>query len=426
VLNVDLRIPAPHMFLLTERAPYKGLWGGRGGAKSHSAARALVARITEKNTRVLCGREFQTSIKDSVHYLLCDTIQELGLSSYFDMQDRVIKGINKSEVLYRGIARNIQEIKSMEKLDIVWLEEAANTSNRSLETLIPTIRRDGSELWATWNTINLNDPIHEMFVTNKRPDAIAKHVNWNDNPFLPAKLDAERRYMLANDPDAYDHVWQGAERKVTAATIFRGKYEVTAFETPTWARFFHGADWGFADDPTVLIRSFMGPDLPNLMNPELKGDESCLYIDKEAYAHRIEMEEIPALFNTIPNVRQWPIYADSARPESISYVARNGNFNIHPSEKWEGCVEDGIEHLRAFKKIYIHQSCTHMHEEARLYSFKVDPKDDRVILPIVVDKHNHCWDAVRYSLGPYIQRRGNLSTWAKLTKRRVAQVAQRI
>jgi phage terminase large subunit len=159
-----------------------------------------------------------------------------------------------------------------------------------------------------------------------------------------------------------------------------------------------GADWGFANDPTALVRSWM--------------HDERLFIDFEAFGYKTEIDETPALFDRVPGARIWPIKGDPARPETISYMRRQG-FNITGAEKWEGCVEDGITHLKGFRQIVIHERCKHMQDERRLYRYKVDPKTQEV-LPLIVDKHNHGWDSVRYSLDGYIQRRGVNSVWARL------------
>jgi phage terminase large subunit len=114
----------------------------------------------------------------------------------------------------------------------------------------------------------------------------------------------------------------------------------------------------------------------------------------------------------VPGVRDWPIKADAARPETISYMRRQG-FHISAADKWDGCVEDGIAHLKGFRRIVIHERCKQMNDERRLYRYKVDAKTGEV-LPVIVDKHNHGWDAIRYSLDGYIQRRGGLGVWSRL------------
>jgi phage terminase large subunit len=383
---------------LFQPSRYKCYWGGRGGAKSWALARALLLKAVAGQLRILCARELQTSIADSVHRLLSDQIQAMNLDPYFEVARNSIKSVTGSEFLFKGIRHSVQEIKSLEGVDICWVEEAQSVSAASWEILIPTIRKQSSEIWISFNPVEESDPTYQRFVLHPPPDAIVRKVGWEDNPWFPATLDAERRYMLELDLEAYEHIWGGHCRKISEAVIFAKRVSIEAFDTPDGARFFHGADWGFANDPTALVRCFIQDD--------------CLYIDQEAFGYGVEIDETPQLFDSIPTARYWPIKADSSRPETISYMRRRG-FNIMPAEKWEGSVEDGIAHLKGFRRIVIHQRCKHLQEERRLYSYKVDPKT-REVLPIIVDKHNHGWDAIRYSLDGYIQRRGGMGVWAQL------------
>ncbi|WP_042687239.1 PBSX family phage terminase large subunit, partial [Candidatus Glomeribacter gigasporarum] len=211
------------------------------------------------------------------------------------------------------------------------------------------------------------------------------------------------------DPQAYDHIWEGHCRRLSDAVIFGQRVRVETFETPLDARFYFGADWGFANDPTALIRCFV--------------QDECLYIDHEAFGYQVELDDLPKLFaggratdgrqfEGIPGARDWPIKADSARPETISYLQRQG-FRIEAAAKWPGSVEDGIAHLKGFKHIVIHERCTQLRQEARLYSYKVDARTGD-ILPLIEDKHNHGWDAVRYSLDGYIRDPDGLAVWQRL------------
>lgn len=387
-------------------ARYKVYWGGRGSGKTRSFARALVQLAYHGKETVLCAREFQNSIKDSVHRVIRNEITAQGLDRYFKVTDDSIKSWTGSEFIFKGLHRNEDGIKSTEGITRCWVEEGQRVTKESWQSLIPTIRGDGSEIWVSFNPLQEDDATPKRFINPEVPlrRSIVKKVSWRDNPWFPKELDEERRYMLASDPDAYDHVWEGNFRKITEAVIFRNKYEVRAFETPPGVRFFFGADWGFANDPTAVIRCFI--------------IDNTLYIDYESFGYGIDFPELPQLFDRIPEIRQWPIKADCARPETISYMARMG-FNISAAEKWPGSVEDGIAHLRGFDKIVIHERCEHVATEARLYSFKVDKKqlDDKgqpVVLPIIVDAHNHGWDAGRYSLDGYIKKRGNAGMWEGL------------
>lgn len=344
--------------------------------------------------RFLNAREYQNSIADSVHKLLTDLIDRYGWRSFYTVtKDRII-GRNGTEFIFCGLHHNVQEIKSKEGIDVCWVEEAQNVSAESWAVLLPTIRKDGSEIWISFNPQRVDDPTYD-FVLHPRPDSIVEQVNYNKNPFFPAALEAERRYMLEVDPEGYRHVWLGECVTMTDALVFKGKFEVRPFETPRDARFYYGADWGFSRDPSVLVRCFILQD--------------TLYIDQEAYGVQVDIDDLArkpgepgrSMFDEVPESRRWPIYADSARPETISYVAQRG-FNVMPADKWTGSIEDGVAYLRSFRRIVIHERCRHTAHEFASYSYKVDPRTEE-ILPRIVDKDNHCIDALRYALSRLIR-----------------------
>lgn len=372
---------------------YKVYYGGRGGGKSWAFARALILRALERPTRILCAREFQASINDSVLHLLESQISEMGLASYFKTTRTSISASNGSEFIFKGLHHNINEIKSTEGIDICWVEEAQSVSEDSWKTLIPTIRREGSEIWISFNPLNEDDPTYQRFVVSPQPNCIVRKVSWRDiGAFFPDVLNMERLHMLQHDPDAYQHVWEGDVLRISDAVIFKGKFEVLAFETPMNARFYHGVDWGFAKDPTCLIRAYI--------------IGNCLYIDREAWGIGVDLDDTPTLFNTIETARSWPLKADSARPETISYMVKRG-YSITGAKKWQGSVEDGIAFLRSFDRIYIHQCCRHTAENFRLYSYKTD-KLTGDVLPVVLDRHNHAPDALRYAFDGLIRQRGKV------------------
>jgi phage terminase large subunit len=395
-----MRKRADKFAVLFQRARYKVLYGGRGGAKSWIIARTLIRLAARHRLRILCARQFQTSIADSVHKLLCDQIEAMGLSDEFYITDKSIESRTGSEFIFKGLEKSIREIKSLEGVDICWVEEAQSVSKSNWEILIPTIRKEHSEIWVSFNPDDENDATYQRFVVNPPPNSIVVKVGWEDNPWFPSTLDAERRHMLAVDPEAYEHVWGGFPRKISDAIIFNKRVSFETFETPPGVRFLFGADWGFATDPTALTRSWI--------------DDETLFVDYEAFGYGVEIDETPALFRSVAGAEEWPIKADSARPETISYMRRAG-FNVTAAEKWPGSVEDGVAHLKGFKRIVVHERCKHVAQEFRLYSYKVD-KQSGDILPIIVDKHNHGIDAIRYSLDGYIQRRGAMGVWAKLAQ----------
>lgn len=189
---------------------FKVYYGGRGSGKSESFARALLIKGLEKKQIILCTRELQVSIQDSVHRLLAETIHKEGLADRYDILQTTIRHkTNGTEFLFKGLKHNIAEIKGLQGVDICWAEEAENISDRSWEYLIPTIRKEGSEIWVSYNPRNITDPTHQRFVINQRDDAYVCKVSYRDNPFFPAVLQKEMEHLKSIDPEAYDHIWEG-------------------------------------------------------------------------------------------------------------------------------------------------------------------------------------------------------------------------
>ena len=370
---------------------YKVFYGGRGSAKSWSVARALLLLGYQRKLRILCSREYQRSIAESVHRLLCEQIDALGLSGFYSTTRDTIRGQNGTEFIFKGLHFNPTEIKSTEGVDVCWIEEAQSVSADSWETLSPTIRKEYSEIWVTFNPMDEADPTYQRFVASPSDDAFVQKVNYDKNPYFPDVLRKEMEWVKARDYEAYLHIWEGEVRKHSNAVIFSGRYKVEEFETDRDARFFHGCDWGFAQDPTALIRCYI--------------KDRTLYIDREAWGVGVDLDETPALFDTIETSRSWPIKADNARPETISFMRRRG-FHISGAKKWAGSIEDGIEYLKSLD-IVIHPRCRHTIDEFNHYSYKVD-KQTGDVLPIVVDAWNHCIDALRYSQDGLIKGRGQM------------------
>lgn len=385
---MNFELPEKLIFYISEQKRYKVSYGGRGSGKSWTAGRCLILLAMKSKIRVLCTRQLQTSIKDSVHKLLCDSIYALGLEAFFEITRDTIRCYNGSEFIFKGLQNQTNEIKSIEGIDICWVEEAQSVSEDSWAILIPTIRKEDSEIWVTFNPDREEDATYQRFVKNPPPDSTVQLVNYYDNPWFPEVLRKEMEYDKEVNYSKYEHVWLGKTVIDTDAQVYHGKFELKDFETPQNVTFFYGADWGFANDPTAVIRCFI--------------KEQCLYIDYESGGVGVEFEELPALFDKIPEIRRWDIRADSARPETISYMARQ-QFKIKACPKWKGSVEDGIEYIRSFRKIYVHSRCKHTYEEFKFYSYKQD-KNTGDILPVVLDKDNHWLDALRYALNPYIQK----------------------
>ncbi|MGO1074881.1 PBSX family phage terminase large subunit [Inquilinus sp. CA228] len=388
---------APVFEPLLEPSRYKAAYGGRGSGKSHAFAELLVRRCIEAApVRAVCIREVQRSLDQSVKRLIEDKIQALGVGAAFRVQADRILTPGGGRIIFQGMQNHTAEsIKSLEGYDIAWVEEAQALSIRSLDLLRPTLRKPGSELWFSWNPTRSDDPVDALFRDGTPPPgSVLVPVKYSDNPHFPEVLQAEMEWDRARDPDKHQHVWLGGYRTFSEARVFEN-WKVEAFETPADASFLFGADWGFARDPTVLVRCFVAG--------------RTLFVDHEAYQVGCEIDRTPALFDTVPGSRRGQIIADSARPETISYMQRNGFGSIKGSTKGAGSVQDGIEFLKAHD-IVVHPRCRHLIDELALYSYRTHPKTG-VILAEVEDRENHAIDALRYAVEG--QRRGGYDTSMK-------------
>lgn len=380
---------------------YKVLKGGRGSAKSYSVARLLLIKALNKNCKVLCSREFQNSIADSVHSLIVEQAEEIGVIDKLKVHNNYIESkVNESKFLFKGVHRNVQSIKSIPGLTDLWLEEAQTTSAASWEVLIPTMRENGSEIWVTYNPESEDDPTHLKFCGPKGPpeDALVIEANWRDNPWFPEVLEKEKEHMKRTNPDLYEHIWEGQVRTNSDAQIFKGKFEVSDFEiNPSWDGPYFGVDWGFSVDPLAIVKCYVDVARNHLIISHETGDVG------------VDIDKTRAYLDRIPEIKQYPILADNSRPETISYVSRQG-YNISAAAKWPGSVEDGIEWIKSFDKVLIHSRCQNTFREFRKYSYKIDRLTGLVTTKIV-DAENHYIDAIRYAYEPLISagRMGILS-----------------
>jgi phage terminase large subunit len=389
-----LNVPTPKAFgfLFTPTLGalrYRVAYGGRGSAKSWQFARALLVHGLTSPLRILCAREYQASIRDSVHRVLADQIEMLGLASFYTVQESAILGANGTEFLFKGLRRDIAQIKSTEGIDLCWVEEAEAVSDHSWRTLIPTIRKPASEIWVTFNPAMESDPTYQRFVKTPPERSVVRLVSYLDNPWFPAVLKEEADALLRADPEAHAHVWGGKPWARSDAQVLSGKWRVAEF-TPGdgWQGPYYGADWGFAHDPTTLVR--------------LWTHDGRLYLEHEAGGVQLDTDATVRAFDEVPDARKYAIRSDSARPETIAEMRKRG-FRTEAAPKWAGSVQDGIQHLRSYTDIVIHPRCKRAIEEARLWRYKTDPRTEEV-LPHLVSGNDHIWDAVRYALAPLIKK----------------------
>lgn len=408
--------------LAGERVRHRVFHGGRGGAKSRTIATELLVRGAKRVERILCAREFQKSIKDSVKRLLDDEINRLGLgllgNGFYISTEKEIRGRNGTVFVFHGLHRNENGIRSVEGVTLCWVEEARFVTQDSLDALIPTIREEGSEIWWTYNPKDPADPVDNLFrgPAGPPPGSIVVEVNWYDNPWFPATLARGMEYDQRRDEDKYRHIWLGRYLQRSEAKVFKN-WKVRPFEVPEDAVLRSGADWGFSIDPTVLVQAFIGKWSGEAWesDPIADSDGNVLFVAHEAYEVGCQIDDTPALFAGdddevhpskrrwenrlgkpgIPNARRWKIIADSARPEIIAYLKARG-FNIEPAAKGAGSVEEGVTFLQNYD-ICVHPRCTHVADELTTYSYKVD-KATNEVLPVLADKDNHTIDALRYAL----------------------------
>lgn len=381
--NRTLEIATPRWFLpLLAESRYKGAHGGRGSGKSHAFAEYVVERCLMAKTNVVCIREVQRSLAQSVKRLIEDKIESMGLGKYFTCQESKTITPHGGQILYTGMQNHTADsIKSLEGTDIAWVEEAQNLSQRSLDLLRPTIRAEHSELLFSWNPNDPTDPIEKLLRSDTPPpNSIIVEANFVDNPWMPQVLKDELEYDRKRDFDKFQHIWMGQYRKSTEARVFKN-WEVEEFDRPDGTVYRLGADWGFSVDPSVLVRC------------SVEGNR--LYIDHEAYMLGCEIVNLPDLFDRVPESRKWFITADSARPETINYMQTNGYPKMNSATKGKGSIEEGIAFLQSFD-IIVHPRCVHVIDELNSYSYKRDKLTDE-ILPILEDKNNHLIDSLRYA-----------------------------
>ena len=375
---------------------YRVLRGGRGSGKSFSVAKMSAIWGAVKSIRILCTREFQNSIKQSFYAEVVNAINsEPWLQSVYEVgRDYIRHKTNGTEYLFAGLRHNIESIKSMAQIDLCIVEEAEQVPHTSWQALIPTIRAPGSEIIIIYNPKRRDSWVARQFDGDKLPPRTkVVTVNHDGNPWFSRELEEQRLHdMETLDPALYRHIWEGAYYEQSNAQVFAGRYEIGIF-TPceSWQGPYFGLDFGFANDPTAGVKVWIY--------------DECLYIEHDFSRVKLELDETAnALIEALPNVENYTIRADSARPESISYLKHHGLPKIKACEKGKGSVEDGVEFIKSFKKVIIHERCKETQKEFDLYSYKIDRLSGD-ILPQLVDANNHVIDALRYALEPIMKRK---------------------
>ncbi len=382
----DFDIPVAEVFWpLLKPARYKVARGGRGSAKSHFFAGLAISTAAFQPKRFLCLREYQKSLHMSAKSLLELKIKTYGMERFFNVQEKRIRSHAGALFVFEGMqSHNAHSLMSFEDFDVAWFEQAEVASQRSLDILRPTLRKDDSELWFSWNPQDAGDPI-QFLIDDPPPGTVSVEANWRTNPWFPNVLRLEMEYDRGRDIDKFNHIWEGGFRASSEARVFRNWIveEFDVAEIDGLSGPYGGADWGFAVDPTVLIRVWV--DQANRR----------LLVDYEVWAIGCKIVDTAELFDHVPGAREMRIRADSARPETIDHIRGEG-FNIVAAHKGPGSVEEGVEFLKSYD-IAVHPRCRHVIDELTHYSWEVDRLTGEPTNKMA-DKANHTIDALRYAL----------------------------
>jgi len=385
-----LRIKTPRWSvpLLNSDARYLGAKGGRTSGKSHFFAESLVEKsLCNANLQWICIREIQRSLRFSAKKLIEQKIAEMNVGSAFEiMGPEIRRRGGNGIIIFEGMQDHTADsIKSLEGFDGAWIEEAQSLSVRSVELLDPTLRKDYTQLWFSWNPDQPDDAVEQLLLVDN-PDAVVVHCTYLDNPWTPDsafKLAARQRRL---DIEKYNHVWLGHYNVKSEAIIFSGCYTVDEFEPgEDWDGPYQGLDFGFSEDPMAALRMWI--------------HDNRLFIEYEAGGTGIELDQTAAVLKRdIPDFDKYVTRADSARPDSISYLRRHGLPRIRGAAKGKGSVEDGIDHIKSFDRVIVHPRCTNTIYELGHYRYKLDKGGN--VLPTIIDKDNHWIDCGRYGLEP--------------------------
>ncbi len=377
-----------------EPARYKVFYGGRGGGKSWAVARALLVMGAGKPLRILCAREFQASIADSVHKLLGDQIQAMGLSAFYEIQQTKIIGRNGTEFAFAGLRHNIASLKSFEGVDICWVEEAQTVTNASLDVLIPTIRKEGSEIVFTFNPSLESDPVYQRFVVSPPAGAIVRKINWQDNPWFPSVLATERDYLKQYDPDAYLNVWEGHCRQMLEGAVYATELRLATEQNRITKVLRDGIkpvdcffDLGWSDSTAIWFAQAIG--LENRAIDFLQDSQ------KPISWYLAEIQKRGYIVGTI-----WLPHDARAKQlgtgRSVEEIVRAAGYNVRIVPQIG--VEQGINAARElFANIWFDaEKCADGIQMLRQYRYEVDPDTKQFSKKPLHDHTSHAADAFRY------------------------------
>lgn len=373
-----MEIPVEYQELFNDWWREAAIYGGRNSLKSHTVARYLLIRARQGKTRIGCFREFQNSIADSSHQLLKDLIEKYKLTDFKVTDNSIINTVTDSDFIFKGIWNKEQSIKSLEGIDIAWVEEAQTISQSSIEVLTPTIRKDGSQIIYTYNRLLDDDPVHQRLVIEGRPNTLIINVNYDiaiKNGMMAEVLRLEMEDDKEKRPNLYKHKWLG-EPSSSERKIYKGWNVVD--DIPMEARLErYGVDFGYTNDPTAIV---------------------AVYYYNGSYILDEVMYQTGMLNRAISDIilnqeRRALVIADAAEPKSIDEIRGHG-VTILAAKKGAGSVNQGIQYVQS-QVISVTRRSSNILREYKGYLWMMDK--DGTIINEPTDSNNHALDAVRYA-----------------------------
>ena len=391
IQNAEFPVKLSFLF---EPCRYKVAYGGRGGAKSWGIARALLILAAKNPLRILCAREFMTSMKDSVHKLLCDQIESLGLLGFYEITQSTIRGKNGSEFNFVGLKNNVANVKSYEGVDICWVEEAQSVSRLSWNTLIPTIRKEKSEIWISFNPELESDETYQRFVLNPPANSKVVKINWSDNPWFPETLQLEKDALKARDIEAYNTVWEGLCRQTVDGAVFAREVQMAELEDritkvaydptkPVHAVF----DLGWSDATAIWFVQFIGMETRLIRYLEDSQKTISEYLAKlQTYGYVYDTLWLPHDAENRTLV---------ANGRSIDQIVRAAGYKTKILPRVP--IVDSINAARTlFRNCWFdRENCYDGLQCLRHYRYEVDPDTKAFSKTPVHDQYSHGADAFR-------------------------------
>ena len=362
--------------------------GGRGSAKTNALIKIAILESFIDDGVILCCREIQKSIADSLYSAIVNFISDNKIDHLFKITlGEIVNLQTNARFIFAGLKSNITSIKSIDKLRVILTDEAENITQQSWDYLRPTPRYGHTHTYVVFNPRFETDPTWQEFVVRADENTILTEINWRDNPWFPESLERQRQRSLLGDAGRYAWIWEGKFLQISDSSILAKKLKVQDFEIiEGFSTPYIGIDWGFSVDPTAAIECYVFNE--------------CLYIRNAASRVGLELDDTATyLINHIPTIIKYTSRADNARPETISKVKKDIPL-IKACKKWKGSVEDGVVYLQSFKQIIIHPDAECCFSELSSYNYKTDNNGDPTT--VIEDSSNHYADALRYALEPLI------------------------